>query len=97
MTGHRGGTPGGNGAPVPRDPPDQQVGAGEDPWEVALAPEWTGSDAAGEAADEGEGAADADVPDTDEAGTGRRSASRADTASPDREPSEQPVPDEPSD
>ncbi|GAA0910150.1 hypothetical protein [Streptomyces thermoalcalitolerans] len=94
MTGHRGGTPGENGAPVPRDPPDQQAHTGEDPWEVALEPEWTGSDAV-DAADEG--AAGTDVPDTDEAGTGRRSAPHSDIASPGREPSEQPVPDEPSD
>ncbi|NEC79236.1 hypothetical protein G3I38_08240, partial [Streptomyces sp. SID7958] len=35
MTDHRLEGPGENGAAVPRDLPDQQAGAGEDPWEVA--------------------------------------------------------------
>ncbi|MYR46412.1 hypothetical protein [Streptomyces sp. SID5910] len=37
MTDHRLEGPGENGAPVPRDLPDQQAGAGEDPWEAAPA------------------------------------------------------------
>lgn len=97
MTGYRGETPGENSARVPRDPQDQQAHTGEDPWEVAPAPEWTGPDATGEDTDENEGAAGTDVPDTDEAGTGRRGAPHPGTASPGREPSEHPVPDEPSD
>lgn len=48
--------------PIPRDLPDQQARDGEDPWEVA--PQSAGAD------DEG----DREVPDTDEAGTGRRDA-----------------------
>jgi len=67
--------PGENGAPIPRDPPDQQAHGGEDPWDVA-APE--PSDESGE-----------DVPDTDEAGTGRQGAPRAGSGR-----SDHPVPDE---
>lgn len=69
--------PGEDTARVPRDMPDQQAGPGEDPWEVA----------AGRALHDTAGD---DVPDTDEAGTGRRGAPRADPAQ-----SEHPVPDEP--
>ncbi|MFJ4621772.1 hypothetical protein [Streptomyces sp. NPDC088812] len=79
MTDHRLEGPGENGPPVPRDLPDQQASEGEDPWEVA-----PGED---EGTDE-ESAAD--VPDTDEAGTGRKGAPRAATVHP-----EHPVPDEP--
>lgn len=70
-----------DGPPVPRDLPDQQATDQRDPWE----PE---DDAAhsGDAPD-----ADDDVPDTDEAGTGRRGAPHAHGPGPDR-----PVPDEPS-
>ncbi|EKX62383.1 hypothetical protein Sipo8835_21030 [Streptomyces ipomoeae] len=78
MTDHREG-PGENADPVPRDLPDQQAGAGEDPWEVAPA----GGDT-----DEDDASA-ADVPDTDEAGTGRQGAPRSGAVNP-----EQPVPDE---
>ncbi|MGJ3558425.1 hypothetical protein ACR6C2_03535 [Streptomyces sp. INA 01156] len=70
-----------------RDPPDQQAGEGEDPWEVAPAADEEESvkpDASGERRP--------DVPDTDEAGTGRRGAPHSASANPD-----QPVPDEPSD
>lgn len=70
MTDHRLEGPGENGEPVPRDMPDQQADTGEDPWEVA--PRFTGTgedDGAGK--DHADESAD-DVPDTDEAGTGRR-------------------------
>lgn len=80
MTDHRDEGPGESGQGVPRDLPDQQAGEGEDPWEVAPA------------ADEEEtGEWQPDVPDTDEAGTGRRGAPHSASANPD-----QPVPDEPS-
>ncbi|MFG1664532.1 hypothetical protein [Streptomyces sp. Y7] len=45
--------------PVPRDLPDQQADTGEDPWEVSVEPDDTTTEAD-------------DVPDTDEAGTGRQ-------------------------
>lgn len=83
MADHRREGPGENDAPVPRDLPDQQADAGEDPWEVAPT-----SDEA-DATDEGPAT---DVPDTDEAGTGRRGAPDATGVHP-----EQPVPDEPTD
>lgn len=67
------------GGPVPRDLPDQQANEGEDPWEVPVEP-------AGDAA-EGEGD---DVPDTDEAGTGRQGASPSGAVHP-----EHPAPEEP--
>ncbi|MFJ9147708.1 hypothetical protein ACIRP7_06465 [Streptomyces sp. NPDC102270] len=68
---HRNEGPGENGDPVPRDLPDQQAGEGEDPWEVATVP-------GGEpGTDESE-----DVPDTDEAGTGRQGEQRSDTVHP---------------
>ncbi|MDC0765456.1 hypothetical protein [Streptomyces sp. HD] len=63
--------------PVPKDPPDQQADAGEDPWEVPVEP----ADGATEADD---------VPDTDEAGTGRKGTTRSDTVHP-----EHPKPQEP--
>lgn len=66
-----------NGGPVPRDLPDQQAGEGEDRWEVPV-----------ESADDaGEGD---DVPDTDEAGTGRQGASRPGAVDPGH-----PAPEEP--
>ncbi|CAL9626618.1 hypothetical protein [Streptomyces sp. enrichment culture] len=69
------------GTPVPRDMQDQEAGAGtEDRWDAA--PELS-EDTADDAAP--------DVPDTDEAGTGRRGAPHASGTHP-----EQPVPDEPS-
>lgn len=67
-------------APVPRDPPDQQASQDEDPLEVIPAP-----DRPGESEDHD------DVPDTNEAGTGRRGAPHSAGVHPD-----QPVPDEPS-
>ncbi|MEH0573720.1 MULTISPECIES: hypothetical protein [Streptomyces] len=69
--------PGEDGAPVPRDLPDQQADGGADPWDAA----------APESPDE----AAQDVPDTDEAGTGRQGAPRAESGQ-----SDHPVPDEPS-
>ncbi|MEU0742667.1 hypothetical protein [Streptomyces sp. NPDC006134] len=93
MTDHRLKGPGENGAPVPRDMPDQQADAGEDPWEVAPGPtiprEGTDGDddrADGRGADAAESA---DVPDTDEAGTGRQGAPHSGAVHP-----EHPVPDE---
>ncbi|WP_086773224.1 hypothetical protein [Streptomyces bobili] len=118
MVDHRLEGPGENGTPVPRDLPDQQAHAGEDPWEVAPARaaenagEDTGSadtddssdadadtddssdaDAKAEAGAKADADADAapdmDVPDTDEAGTGRQGAPRAATVNP-----AHPTPDE---
>ncbi|MET8245117.1 hypothetical protein ABZV31_12305 [Streptomyces sp. NPDC005202] len=87
MSDHRQEAPGENGAPVPRDMPDQQAHAGDDPWEAAPVRE------RGETDEEAESAEPAtDVPDTDEAGTGRRGvAPHSGSVNP-----EHPVPDEPS-
>ncbi|GAA3309203.1 hypothetical protein [Streptomyces cinereospinus] len=89
MTDHRHEEPGRNPDPVPRDLPDQQADpGGEDPWEVSSA----GPDRAAEdAEDAGDGARDetADVPDVDEAGTGRQGAGQSAAVHP-----EQPAPDE---
>lgn len=65
------------GEPVPRDLPDQQADAGEDPWEVPVEPvdDTTEAD---------------DVPDMDEAGTGRQGAPQSGTVHP-----EHPAPEEP--
>ncbi|WP_406176525.1 hypothetical protein [Streptomyces sp. NBC_00996] len=71
MTEHRQEGPGENGDPIPRDMPDQQAYEGEDPWDARPAPG---------GADEGEPATD--VPDTDEAGTGRQGAPRSETVHP---------------
>ncbi|WP_329342374.1 hypothetical protein OG866_39815 [Streptomyces sp. NBC_00663] len=68
-----------DGEPVPRDLPDQQAGQEEDRW-----------DADPELSEEDE--ADADVPDTDEAGTGRQGAPRSTDVH-----SEHPEPQEPAD
>ncbi|MFF5252705.1 hypothetical protein ACFY4K_11725 [Streptomyces leeuwenhoekii] len=91
MTDHRLEGPGENGAPIPRDMPDQQADAGEDPWEVAPGPaarrQDTGAD--DEGADAAEPADASDVPDTDEAGTGRQGAPHSGAVNPD-----QPVPEE---
>ncbi|MFD5126664.1 hypothetical protein [Streptomyces olindensis] len=87
MTDHRLEAPGENGEPVPRDMPDQQADAGEDPWEVAPRFTGTGEDENDQADEAGEPADD--VPDTDEAGTGRQGAPRSGTAQ-----TEHPVPDE---
>lgn len=98
MTDHRLEGPGENGAGVPRDLPDQQAGPGEDPWDVAPAaaeresekkagrrPKEPDDDGAGDESGTGP-----DVPDTDEAGTGRRGAPQSASGNP-----EDPVPDEP--
>lgn len=90
MNDYRTETPGGDGEgardpesrpkPVPKDMPDQQAGADDDPWEVDDNP-------AGTATPE---RPDPEVPDTDEAGTGRRGAPHSGSGR-----SEVPVPDEP--
>ncbi|MGY1499066.1 hypothetical protein ACW4TU_21145 [Streptomyces sp. QTS52] len=65
--------------PVPRDMPDQQTGADDDPWELEDDP----------AATEADERPDPEVPDTDEAGTGKRGAPHSGSERP-----EHPVPDE---
>ncbi|MCZ9337372.1 hypothetical protein NGM37_06210, partial [Streptomyces sp. TRM76130] len=75
------------GAPVPRDMPDQQVGPGEDPWDVAPGP--AARESGADDARSGDAAEAADVPDTDEAGTGRQGAPHSGAVD-----QEQPVPDE---
>jgi hypothetical protein len=82
---HRPGSHGDGGGretkPVPRDMPDQQAGADEDPWEPD-----------GDSAQPAQGERpDPDIPDTDEAGTGRRGSPHSGSPRP-----EHPVPDEPS-
>lgn len=69
--------PGRTGEPVPRDLPDQQANGGEDPWELPVE------------SDDDTGEAD-DVPDTDEAGTGRQGAPGSGSAQ-----TEHPAPQEP--
>ncbi|MDR6978096.1 hypothetical protein J2X68_004820 [Streptomyces sp. 3330] len=79
--------PGENGAPIPRDLPDQQADGGEDRWDVGGPdPESGRSDESGDSAQSAP-----DVPDTDEAGTGRQGAPHAE-----RGQSDHPVPEEPS-
>ncbi|MEU6127042.1 hypothetical protein [Streptomyces sp. NPDC047123] len=79
-------SPGVDGSkPVPRDPPDQQADGSADRWDLEGTK--SGDDAEKDARD---GASD-DVPDTDEAGTGRRGEAREGEA-----PSDEPVPGEPS-
>ena len=82
MTEHRVEGAGQSDGPVPRDLPDQQARNGEDPWE--------GDTARGEADAEEHDGSPEDVPDTDEAGTGRQGAAQGATVHP-----EHPVPDEP--
>ncbi|MFE2280724.1 hypothetical protein ACFXAE_26570 [Streptomyces sp. NPDC059454] len=90
MTDHRLEGPGENGAGVPRDLPDQQAGAGEDPWEVAPgAVERESEDKADDPQEPDSGETGFDVPDTDEAGTGRQGAPHSASGNP-----QQPVPDE---
>ncbi|AXI90114.1 hypothetical protein G3I30_04625 [Actinospica acidiphila] len=87
MTDHRLEGPGENGVGVPRDLPDQQAGPDEDPWEVAPAAAERESE---RKAEESEGPeSEEDVPDTDEAGTGRQGAPHSAASYP-----EAPVPDE---
>ncbi|AZM57220.1 hypothetical protein DMA15_35560 [Streptomyces sp. WAC 01529] len=77
-------SPGQDGPPVPRDMPDQQASDENDAWEAD-----TEAAASGDAPDEG-------VPDTDEAGTGRRGDADPDAPGPGPdEPEENPEPDEP--
>ncbi|MFJ8651578.1 hypothetical protein ACIRNU_04445 [Streptomyces rochei] len=93
MTDHRLEGPGENGDPVPRDMPDQQAGAGDDPWEAAaptreqLEQGQRTEDA--DDADDADGTGGTDVPDTDEAGTGRQGHPHSGAVHP-----EHPVPDE---
>ncbi|MGW0821348.1 hypothetical protein [Streptomyces sp. NPDC002845] len=97
MTDHQMETPGENGDPVPRDMQDQQADAvGEDPWDIT--PTRSGADGSDEEEErdgeekeeDGQSATDVPyVPDTDEAGTGRRGAPHSGTVHP-----EHPAPDE---
>ncbi|MCX4580086.1 hypothetical protein [Streptomyces sp. NBC_01571] len=76
--------PGNGGAPsskpIPRDLPDQQATSDEDPWDVVGVPTRAAADQE----------PDPEIPDTDEAGTGRRGASHSGSERP-----AHPVPDEP--
>lgn len=74
-------SPGQDGKPVPRDLPDQQASDEPDPWEADEKTSTTGN--APEDADD-------DVPDTDEAGTGRRGSAETETS-----PTDDPEPQEP--
>ncbi|MET9297514.1 hypothetical protein [Streptomyces sp. NPDC003077] len=81
-------TPEQGGTGVPRDLPDQQAGEPRttpDPWEG------TGR-AGGDKDDDAEEQADADLPDPDVSGTGRRGAVHSGGTRPDH-----PTPDEPAD
>jgi hypothetical protein len=69
-------TPGQTAEPIPRDMPDQQAAEGEDPWDI------------GPVDDSGE---TEDVPDTDEAGTGRQGTRQPDTGHSDRPRPEEPT------
>ncbi|MDV6287508.1 hypothetical protein [Streptomyces rochei] len=96
MTDHRLEGPGENGDPVPRDMPDQQAGAGDDPWEAAAPTreqleqgQRTEDAADADDADDANGTGGTDVPDTDEAGTGRQGHPHSGAVHP-----EHPVPDE---
>ncbi|MFF8941934.1 hypothetical protein ACF1A5_06570 [Streptomyces sp. NPDC014864] len=86
MVEHRDEAPGENGAPVPRDMQDQQAHTGEAPWEDDADRERGGAGEPAEAPSEGP---DIRLPDTDEAGTGRKGAPHSGTVHP-----EHPVPDE---
>ncbi|WP_086740342.1 hypothetical protein [Streptomyces glaucescens] len=89
MDEHREEEPGRGTDPLPRDLPDQQTREGEDPWDVPTGPE--GPRATDDSAREEDGGGSADVPDTDEAGTGRRDAPRpggTDREAPDAPPEE---------
>nr|WP_203614166.1 hypothetical protein [Streptomyces rochei] len=78
--------------------PDQQAGAGDDPWEAAAPTREQleqgqrtedADDADADAADDEDGTGGTDVPDTDEAGTGRQGHPHSGAVHP-----EHPVPDE---
>ncbi|MEU0037824.1 hypothetical protein [Streptomyces sp. NPDC006333] len=66
--------------PIPRDLPDQQATSDEDPWDVVGVPPRDAADQE----------PDPEIPDTDEAGTGRRGAPQSGSGRP-----AHPVPDEP--
>ncbi|WP_314219986.1 hypothetical protein [Streptomyces zaehneri] len=86
-------SPGGSGHPIPRDLPDQQADGGEDPWDIGSPERAAASGESGAPSESGgDGENAPDVPDTDEAGTGRRGAPRAGSGQAD-----QPVPEEPAD
>ncbi|MFI5469100.1 hypothetical protein ACIA6D_02590 [Streptomyces cacaoi] len=85
MAAQRAEGPGENGTPIPRDPPDQQADGRSDPWDL------DDPEPPGRSGEPAENTPD-DVPDTDEAGTGRQDAPRAGSGQ-----SDHPVPDEPSD
>ncbi|GGQ48068.1 hypothetical protein OIE82_02375 [Streptomyces althioticus] len=87
MTDHRLEGPGENGVGVPRDLPDQQAGPDEDPWEVAPAAAERESERKAEESEDQK--SEENVPDTDEAGTGRQGAPHSAASYP-----EAPVPDE---
>ncbi|MFF3412952.1 hypothetical protein ACFYW8_43920 [Streptomyces sp. NPDC002742] len=72
--------------PIPRDLPDQQAAADEDPWDVVGAE--MQSTLVERAEPQGP---DPEIPDTDEVGTGRKGAPQSGSPHP-----EHPVPDEPS-
>ncbi|WP_069170025.1 hypothetical protein [Streptomyces griseus] len=74
------------GTPLPRDMPDQQIQAGEDPLDVPVLPRTPGQDADGTG---GEGAG-AELPELDESGAGRDEPLQAGVHP------EHPAPDEPS-
>ncbi|WP_442813113.1 hypothetical protein OG930_44100 [Streptomyces sp. NBC_01799] len=84
MSEHRPEAPGNSGGPtpkpIPRDLPDQQVTADEDPWDVSGASIHSTTDEQ----------PDPEIPDTDEVGTGRRGAPHSGNRP------GHPVPDEPS-
>ncbi|MET9441155.1 hypothetical protein [Streptomyces sp. NPDC006610] len=67
MTDHRNEEPGRSEDPLPRDLPDQQTYEGDDPWDVN--PQSIAREAGKKASPTDPSA---DVPDTDEGGTGRQ-------------------------
>lgn len=73
--------------PLPRDLPDQQAAADEDPWDVVGEEMQSALDERADAE-----SPDTEIPDTDEAGTGRKGAPHSGSPHP-----EHPVPDEPAD
>ncbi|MFD0318788.1 hypothetical protein [Streptomyces flavalbus] len=91
MAMHRNEAPGENGGdPVPRDMQDQLSGAGDDHWDVDPREADPGTDDSGQEGQETESTGSShDVPDTDEAGTGREGAAHGATVHP-----EHPTPDE---
>ncbi|WP_369230239.1 hypothetical protein AB5J56_04460 [Streptomyces sp. R21] len=89
MTEHRLEGPGENGDPIPRDMPDQQADGGADRWDAGTSSPGRTEPADDEEDDENAAESATDVPDTDEAGTGRLGAPRSDTVHPEHpEPQE---------